>query len=135
MGEMVKFERDLWVVDDEPAFRNFICEAGQRQGWNTESFSNGRDFIAKLDHGKVPRALILDIFMPGMDGFETLANIRSGESKICVLIATGNGTKYAEIAKHIAEYAGMEIVEAHQKPLRLEILNNFLGMCDIGDSQ
>ncbi|MFI2757197.1 response regulator transcription factor, partial [Streptococcus suis] len=48
--------------------------------------SNGKEFIEKLGHKRVPEILILDITMPIMDGYETAAWVKQNAPKIKILV-------------------------------------------------
>lgn len=71
---------ELLVVDDDPDAREVmqlnLCRAGGR----VRMFESGHDLLAALcdrPHLHAPTVLLLDIAMPGEDGFEVLASVRA----------------------------------------------------------
>ncbi len=97
----------LLVEDSEPAIiqiKDFIEECG----YNILVAHNGREAFDRISE-KVPDAMILDLMMPDVDGFEVLKNLRESEytSHIPVLILT---------AKHITkeEFAVLRRNNVHQ---------------------
>ena len=121
--------KTLWIVDDEPDFRLFIKEAAERLGWRTHSFANGSLALAKLDAGDTPDAMVLDVFMPEMDGIETIMRLAEYNRKFCVLIATGNELTYASVATHLALKTELQVFDTQTKPLSLQKLDSFLAAC------
>jgi signal transduction histidine kinase len=65
----------LLVVDDDADGREMVAELLRRQGAIVECGANGAETLAALRTFQ-PEAILLDIAMPGMDGFELLSRIR-----------------------------------------------------------
>ncbi len=57
----------MLIVDDEPDILEFVRYNLEKEGFNVTTASNGQDAI-KLAKKILPRLIILDIMMPGMDG-------------------------------------------------------------------
>ncbi len=68
-------EGDVLIVDDDPSVRERLRSALERQGWSVVEAVNGRDALVKVMHGP-PRAILLDLNMPVMDGFQFLHDLR-----------------------------------------------------------
>jgi len=85
--------RKVLVVDDDPAVRDLLSRTLSNQGYQTESVSNGFDAGVKAVSFR-PGLLILDLMMPGMDGFEVCRRIKEDPetSAIKVLALTGYDT-------------------------------------------
>jgi CheY-like chemotaxis protein len=71
--------RPVLVVEDDPATREVIRRALERDGWLVREAPDGR---AALDAVKreVPDLVVLDLMMPEMDGFEFVSELRRSES-------------------------------------------------------
>ena len=68
-------EGDVLIVDDDPGVRERLRATLLRQGWSVVEAINGRDALVKVMHGP-PRAILLDLNMPVMDGFQFLHDLR-----------------------------------------------------------
>src|SRR4029079_9254231 len=64
----------ILVVDDEPRMVNFMRMNLELEGCRVLSASNGREALDKARE-QMPDVTLLDIMMPGMDGFETLRRL------------------------------------------------------------
>lgn len=68
-------DRTVLVVDDEPRMVRFISMNLELEGFRVVSASNGLEAVRVLVK-EMPDLVLLDIMMPGIDGFETLRRIR-----------------------------------------------------------
>lgn len=78
------------IVDDDPGVRLLCTEALESAGFNTAECSDAESAQAMI-HDLKPDALLLDVIMPGMDGFELCARLRQQSSTeyLPILIMTG----------------------------------------------
>lgn len=76
----------ILVVDDEPRMITFMRMNLELEGCRVISAANGREALEKARQD-MPDVVLLDIMMPGMDGFETLRRLRQF-SQVPVLILT-----------------------------------------------
>ncbi len=82
-------DREVLVVDDDPASRALFRRILVREGWAVREASDGVRALAQLDI-KLPTIMVLDLMMPNLDGFETLRAVRqrSEFNDLPVIIAT-----------------------------------------------
>jgi two-component system cell cycle response regulator len=66
----------LLVIDDEPVARAVVTALLTAEGYNVVQARNGREGLA-LAAQQVPDAILLDVMMPGMDGFEVCRRLRA----------------------------------------------------------
>ncbi len=85
--------RRILIVDDDPAMRKMLSKLMTHQGYQTQIAADGFEAGAKVMAFK-PGLIILDLFMPGMDGFEVCRKIKDdpGTSHIKILAVTGYDT-------------------------------------------
>lgn len=69
-------EAQILVVDDEPEVLRLVSSLLQRIGLQAVLVKDGPSAIALLDEGLIPSLIVLDLMMPGMDGFAVLKRIR-----------------------------------------------------------
>ncbi|MDH3462669.1 MAG: response regulator, partial [Acidimicrobiia bacterium] len=67
--------RRILLVDDEPELRRMVRRYLQAEGFEVVEASDGRDALSRLG-GSTPDLVVLDVAMPGIDGFEVLQEIR-----------------------------------------------------------
>ena len=79
-------KRLILVVDDEPAMVRLVRAELQSEGYAVITAASGEDALVRLDEDH-PDLIVLDLMMPGMDGFETLRRIR-GQSQLPVSMQT-----------------------------------------------
>jgi len=85
---MVKAMRKILVVDDEIIIRDLLEDFLSRKGYDVYTASDGRAAIAEVKEIK-PHIVLLDIMMPGMDGIDTLEEIRRIDPRVGVIMITG----------------------------------------------
>lgn len=67
--------RTVLVVDDEPRMVRFVSMNLELEGFRVVSASDGLEAVRTVAR-EVPDVVLLDVMMPGIDGFETLKRIR-----------------------------------------------------------
>lgn len=65
----------ILVVDDQQANLQVVSALLSRKGYEVATATNGNDALASL-RARAPDLVLLDMLMPGMDGFELLAELR-----------------------------------------------------------
>ena len=79
-------KRLILVVDDEPSIIRLVRAELQSEGYTIISVASGEEALDRLEADR-PDLVVLDLMMPGMDGFETLRRIRT-ESQVPVIMLT-----------------------------------------------
>ncbi len=79
------------IVDDETDFLELFTKRMARRNLDVHGVSSGR---AALDYlaGNDVDVVVLDVKMPGMDGIETLREIKKHHSELEVIMLTGHGS-------------------------------------------
>lgn len=80
-------QKNILVVDDEIKIREMIRQYLHNESYNVIEASNGYDALDKLKINDVD-LIILDLMMPGMDGYQTLREIRANYKKMPVIMLT-----------------------------------------------
>ena len=76
------------VVDDDPAVRATVKLVLEREHHAVAVAADGRAALAALAAGGID-LLVLDLFMPGMDGLETLREVRKHQPNLPVIVMSG----------------------------------------------
>ena len=80
----------IYVVDDDASVRESLCSLLRSAGMRVEVFASALDFLA---HGQ-PAALacvVLDVRMPGLDGFGLQQHLSASGHEIPIIFITGHG--------------------------------------------
>jgi DNA-binding response OmpR family regulator len=70
-------QRTILVVDDEPSISEVVSIYLQRAGYQVMVARDGREALAALDR-QSPDLVVLDLMLPGVDGFEITRRLRAG---------------------------------------------------------
>ena len=84
-------ELKLLLVDDEERFRTTLAKRLKEKNFNVADVGSGLEAIDYVKENPVD-IVVLDIKMPGLDGIETLGELKKINSGIEVVLLTGHGT-------------------------------------------
>jgi two-component system nitrogen regulation response regulator NtrX len=104
----------ICIVDDEPAILNSLSSILEDEGYQVVVATNGVEGL-KVVRSDSPDLVMLDIWMPEMDGLETLKRLRSQFPGILVVMMSGHGS--IETAVKATKLGAYDYLE---KPLDLE---------------
>ena len=76
----------ILIVDDEPSITEFVSYAMQKEGYQTEIASDGEEALRKIEQQHFD-LFILDIMLPGIDGYELCRRIRAKMSTPILLLS------------------------------------------------
>jgi UDP-3-O-acyl N-acetylglucosamine deacetylase len=108
----------ILVVDDEASIRKSLAGVLGDEGFDCVLAGDGADALAKLPSVD-PSLVLLDIWMPGMDGIETLRRMKAARPSMPVIMMSGHATISTAI-KATREGA----VDFLEKPLQVDLLLN-----------
>jgi two-component system nitrogen regulation response regulator NtrX len=104
----------ILIVDDEPAIRTALRGVFEDEGYRVTAVGTGADAL-RLCADEVPDLIFLDIWMPALDGLDTLAELRRLRPDAVVVMISGHGT--IETAVKATRLGAYDFIE---KPLSLE---------------
>ncbi len=106
--------RTILLVDDEAGVRTALTGVLKDEGYVVEAVPSGEDCLDRLARGPVD-LVILDIWLPGMDGLATLQRLRERRADAVVIMISGHGN--IESAVKAIKLGAYDFVE---KPLSLD---------------
>ena len=77
----------ILVVDDEPAIVTVVRERLEREGFAVRAVASGEEALAHMDADPAD-LVVLDVMLPGVDGFEVLRRLRSAGHTAPVIVLT-----------------------------------------------
>ncbi|MBZ5527730.1 MAG: sigma-54 dependent transcriptional regulator [Acidobacteriia bacterium] len=104
----------ILIVDDEEGIRESLGSILRDEGYHAEAVASGEEALQRLAAGDV-EVVLLDIWLKGIDGLETLGRIQSLAHPPAVIIISGHGN--IETAVRATKLGAFDFVE---KPLSLE---------------
>lgn len=126
-------DRRLLVVDDDPDSLDIIVEALKWDGYQVRKAASGEEAISHIKEWS-PHLVLLDVSMPGMNGIETLKDLREKEFYVSVMFISGNASSEAVIAgldagadDYVAKpFDPLELLARVRTQLRIKDLNDQL---------
>ncbi|RJQ82733.1 MAG: sigma-54-dependent Fis family transcriptional regulator [Desulfobacteraceae bacterium] len=104
----------IMIVDDEPSILKSLQGLLTDEGFEVTTASNGYAALQNIQT-EAPDLVLLDIWMPGIDGLETLKEIKKDNPHVQVIMITGHGT--IETAVQATKLGAFDFIE---KPLAIE---------------
>ena len=104
----------ILVVDDEPGVRSALSGVLKDEGYDVEAVDSGEACLERLARVSYD-LVVLDVWLPGMDGLATLARMRERQVDTQVVVISGHGN--IESAVRAIKMGAFDFVE---KPLSLE---------------
>jgi two-component system KDP operon response regulator KdpE len=80
-----RIERRVLIVDDEPHLLHAVQLYLEDEGFTLLTASDGQEALRKVRE-QLPDAVVMDVQMPGMDGFETLQELRKVSNAPVVML-------------------------------------------------
>ena len=81
----------IFLVDDDDGSREAMVRALERVGYTVVPFPSAEEALARLDEGDPVDAVVSDVRMPGMDGYELLRKVRAQHPNLPFLLVTAYG--------------------------------------------
>jgi hypothetical protein len=81
----------IFIADDEKNIRDLLGKFLEDAGHEVRLFENGDSLLTELDNS-VPDIVVLDVMMPGIDGFTACGRIRKAYPDITILLLTARDT-------------------------------------------
>ena len=104
----------ILIVDDEPGVRSALGGVLRDEGYEVDAVESGESCLDRLTR-QTYDVVVLDIWLPGMDGLATLARMRERQIEAQVVIISGHGN--IESAVRAIKMGAFDFVE---KPLSLD---------------
>ncbi len=112
----MKIKQKILVVDDKPSTLESVTGVLEDIGFEVETALDGETALKKLDES-LPEAVLLDIWLPGIDGLEVLKKIKQDWPVLPVIIMSGHAT--IETAVKATKLGAYDVIE---KPISYEQL-------------
>jgi two-component system, OmpR family, alkaline phosphatase synthesis response regulator PhoP len=71
-------KKKILVVDDEPDFAGIVQQNLEKEGFDVEVAYDGEEGLEKV-HASPPDAIVLDVMMPGKDGYQVCSELKADD--------------------------------------------------------
>jgi two-component system nitrogen regulation response regulator NtrX len=107
----------ILICDDEPGIRKTLSQILLDEGYTVDAVGLGQDALQRAlsEDGPRPEAILLDVWLPDVDGLVVLDRLRAGGLEIPVVMISGHGT--VDTAVQAVKRGADDFLE---KPLSLE---------------
>ena len=91
----------ILLVDDEPGMLRYIKTLLEVDDYKVETATTGEEALDKIEKGLEPDLVLLDVLMPGIDGLQTLEQLRQKRSgmKVVMLSCVSDTRKVVQAMK------------------------------------
>jgi two-component system alkaline phosphatase synthesis response regulator PhoP len=111
-------QKEILLVEDDAILSEMYQEKLLNEGYKVLVADNGETALKKA--GKMPHLILLDIMMPGLNGFEVLKNLKNDlkTREIPVIVLTNVGSETADNDKNLAMSLGADsyLVKSYHTP-------------------
>jgi FixJ family two-component response regulator len=80
----------VFIVDDDISVRESLEALIRFEGWQTETFASGQDFLAR-PRTLSPSCLVLDVSLPDLNGLDLQKRVAADRSEMPIIFITGHG--------------------------------------------
>ena len=108
--------KKILIVEDEESIRGFLKINLKRNGYEVIEVDNGADGI-KIAINEKPAIVILDVMLPGIDGFNVCKRIREEEKNIGIIMLTAKSQDIDKITG--LEYGADDYIVKPFNPMEL----------------
>jgi len=112
-------KKSILMVEDDAFLAKIYAKTFEDQGFEVHLASNGEDGLKLAARDKTD-IVLLDILLPGIDGFEVLAKLKADEAtkNIPVLILSNLGQR-EDVERALAAGAAGYLIKAHAMPQKV----------------
>ena len=122
---MLSSKRDppasVLVVDDEPAMQRYMQTLLEGEGHRVETAGSGSDALRRVHRQPSPDLILLDLLMPGLDGLQTLQQMRQIDPRLRVVVLS-----CVSDSRKVVQAIRLGAADFVSKPVRKQDLENVL---------
>ena len=90
--------KNILIAEDEDAIRDFVVINLKRAGYNVTDVNNGLDAVSVYDSAIEPfDVVILDVMMPGLDGFSVCKKLRERSDSLGIIMLTAKSQEMDKV--------------------------------------
>ena len=100
---------NILLVDDEPGMLRYIRTLLEVDDYKVQTATTGEEALKQVEKGLDPDLVLLDLLMPGIDGLQTLENLRQMKPgvKVVMLSCVSDTRKVVQAMREGAAYVNV----------------------------
>jgi FixJ family two-component response regulator len=118
-------QRRLVMIDDDAEVCALVRDVAEPLGFAVETFTRAPAFLAAIA-GRDPHTIVLDLVMPGVDGFELIRHLAAAAVRARILLMSGFDPAHVRMALTLGEARGLAMAGIVPKPVRVAALRALL---------
>jgi CheY-like chemotaxis protein len=111
----IKKPQHMFIVEDDVFIGNILVEKMEHADIQVDRFINAEDAISSLEK-KIPDLILLDIFLPGMNGLDALEHIRKNEKTKDIFVIVLSNTDQVEDRERAQKLGALFVIKAATEP-------------------
>lgn len=120
----------ILIIEDEHVLNDMYAMKFTKEGFDVTSSYDGLAWLTQISHTH-PDVILLDIMMPGMNGFETLEAIRMQTSSTCKIIMFTNVVDQEKLNEALSMGADWYLIKSNTTPAdAVKAVKNILGQAE-----
>ena len=126
-------KKRILVVDDEPDFAGIVQQNLEKEGFEVEVAYDGDEGLEKI-HTNPPDAIVLDVMMPGKDGYQVCSELKADDryADIPIILLTAVASHVTSTRYSHADGMSTEADDYLAKPASAEqITESIKGLLDM----
>lgn len=118
-------KKKILFVDDEPVVLRLMKTRLESRGFEVDTADNGIAAIEKAEAHR-PDVILLDIIMPGIDGFETCGRLKKNDRTKDIPVFLFTALQESALEKKAAEAGAVKVIQKPHIDELLTFVNEFL---------
>ncbi len=106
----------LVIVDDDRVICKLFGTIANKLGFDVVTFPDGESFLEYASDHRID-VVILDLIMPGQDGFEVITSLKDLQNPPALLVSSGNQKNLLDGAERFAKDWGLNVLGTISKPV------------------
>ncbi|MEZ5070210.1 MAG: response regulator [Bacteroidales bacterium] len=92
----MKNAKQILIVDDSATARGYVKQILEEAQYEVSEAANGKEAMARIREAGLPDAMLLDLLMPEMDGFDVLESLQDQGISFPILVISADVQKQVE---------------------------------------
>lgn len=116
----------IYLLDDESDVLDFLGNVAEYLGFEAKKYSDANKCLDDLKSATKGSILVLDLYLPGMDGIEVMRSLAEQKSLVSIIIVSGKDSSVLSSSERLAIAHGLNVIATMSKPISLENFSRLL---------